>query len=195
MYSETLEKDLLQYAKRRSETNFNRIYAPLVNVYMWLVSKQYSTISPTDFEDVKQLVLLRVIKDIHYFKPNKGNTCFSFVRMIMSQELHKRKKVIDKQNSKTIQYNSNYDTREDYTFTTSPNAFITEYQSKLDAYIPQAPKQHRKVLRALIRMLPQWHTLNGIGYMQRIKMIAKKSKATKYIVIQTLHDLKLKGLK
>lgn len=192
MVSPTLEQDLLRYSKRRSGKNFDKVYVPLTHIFDWLVSKQYSTVSSADYHDIKQLVFLRVVRDIKYYKPDKGNTCLSFVRMIMTQELHKQKRLVDTNKFKTTQYDTNKDSRHDET--TEERNMVSDYQLVLESYLVDAPLLQRKVLKTLIQLLPQWEKITTMPYQQRIAFIAKKSRSSKYLVVQTFADIKRKRI-
>lgn len=97
MKSPTLEHDLQRYAKRRSKNLFHeKLYDPLNTLIDWVISKEYNCLNLIAKQDIKQLIMVRIIKDIKYYKPDRGAKAFSFVRMLISQELHKNKRKLER---------------------------------------------------------------------------------------------------
>lgn len=192
MISETLEQDLQTYAKHRRQSVFNKIYLPLTNVLRWLCHKQYSNITNEDFNDVKQMVMLKVIKDIKYYKPTKGTTALSFVRMLMSQELMKQKRKIESGNNHNTTY---LDEIEIDLETISPLKDLTDdYQMLLEQYQHTAPDNQKKIVGYLIQEVSAKNTL-GMTSKERKEYISKVTGMRINLVSETLRDIRKQKLR
>lgn len=193
MISETLEKDLRAYAKRRNKKLFEeKIYAPLVHLVNWIVSKEYNHCTITDKQDVTQMVLIRITKDMKHYKEDKGTTAVSFVRMLISQELHKNKRRFERRNVE-VEYNTEADDRA--TDADTYRVTIEEMIGVLAKYRDEVTGDSVRVVDALIAILKgdymEWIKAKSIT---RVAMIKERSKTTNQCIIDTLADIRDAGL-
>lgn len=186
MYNDLFEKDIIQYSKTKDSTIFNdKLYQPLSQLFKWLCARQYKSISNSDFEDIQQQTMIRIINDIKYYKPNKGTTAISFVRMLMNQEIILRKKAIDKLNHITIEYKPN----QDFRVTVNTNNTICSYIKHLQTYKLSCPKQYKKIVNVIIKALSN-KSICSLSYVDKVKYIKDKSNKSIYLVRKVLTDIR-----
>ena len=187
MISETLEQDLQRYAKRRDKKLFNeKLYAPVVHIIQWVLSKEYNNCSLSDKEDLTQLALIRITKDMHYYRDNKGRTAVSFMRLLVRQEIHKQKHRIERREVEE-EYKADSDCRaEDHN---NYSITVTEMVEVLSKYRNTVGLEldNVKVIDALVTVLRvdylAWVKAKSIT---KIAMIKKHSKTTNQSIIDTL---------
>lgn len=185
MFNETFEEDLKQYAQTQCHELFsNRLYEPLSQLFKWICSKQASNLSFADFEDIQQQVIIYVMKKIKYFKIDKGVTAVSFVRMLMAQELHYRKKQLTK--NLCAEYKEDEDTR--IFFEPKTDALET-YKERLEKYRLTIPVRNRKVITVLIASITD-NNVNRLNYADKISYFARKANVSKYVVLKIIRDIK-----
>lgn len=135
MINDNLEQDLVTYSKTKNKNLFTtKLYDPISFMLTWIISRQYRTCNESDLDDLRQCCMLRVIKDMHYYKTGKGKSATSFLRMLLQQELHKQKKKYDNHYTESIEYNPDIDNRTYDPITTnesitSPTEVFTNYLS------------------------------------------------------------------
>lgn len=190
MISDTLEKDLQSYAKIKRQDTFNRLYAPLVQLFKWLCSKQYSNINQSDYKDIEQLALLRITKDMRHFKPEKGMSATSFARMLLSQELMKHKKIIDNTTKLSVEYDSDRDNRETPEVIAGDNKTLNDYKQKLiEHYSGSAQVEHRPVIKVIVETLDN-KALIDMKHIDRLQFYATKCECSTYKVNEVIKTIK-----
>jgi hypothetical protein len=185
MYNNTFKENLTLYAKNQNEEMFTKLYEPLCHMFKWLCSRQGKYISASDFEDVQQLVMIRIIKEIKYYKPGKGMSVISFVRMIMSQELMARKLEIDIRHNSSVEHDCDKDTR---TVEDGPDR-VAIYKELLEDYKATIPFRYRKIINVLIKALNN-KKICSLSYVDKIAYISKRAKVSSKIVIRIIKGIK-----
>jgi DNA-directed RNA polymerase specialized sigma24 family protein len=184
MYNDTLEDDLKSYAKSRQPQLFNtRLYLPLVQLFKWICSQQRIVFTPSDLQDVQQLALLRVFKDIPKYDPTKGMSAFSFVRMIMTQEIILRKKRLHKWECRLEEYNGNEDARQ------YESQRITNHQRLLSDFQIHLGNKEKRICRVIRESLNAPEVIAMTKH-QRIAYYASKAGTTHSLVKKTLNEIK-----
>lgn len=198
MISPTFEQDLVNYSKTQDPALFDtKLYQPLDNLFKWLWERHAEYWNDSDFEDTRQLAMLRVVKYMKHYKEGKGRNAISYARMIMKQALCRNKQDLFRNNKDLVSYDSKDWQLDQDTKKTAPDNFLApeqaitvqDYIQKLLQYRTTAPANHRKVITAIIAVLqsPKARKLNA---KDRRNYIIKKSKATEYLVLQTIKAIK-----
>jgi DNA-directed RNA polymerase specialized sigma subunit len=192
MHSPTLEEDLQRYAKCRKQTTYNKIHIPLIYLIKWIVAKVvFTPISSYDYQDIEQLCLLRVIRDIKYWRPEKGKTALSFVRMIITQEIRLRCHKLKKIENKTELYNGNKDNRtNDSTLSDNQPIDLSDYQQRLISYSTVvSDKQFACIVRVISKSLDN-QSVQAMRYKDRLNYYASKSNRTVNQVIRCIKEIR-----
>ncbi len=191
--SPTLEKDLATFAicKRNKKQLFEKkLYRPIKYIFCWLIKKQYSACRPDNLDDIRQSVMLRVYTDFRYYRPNKGRTAISFLRLIISQEIYKQMQVLEKYYSRNVDYQKEDDNRIDLTRVEHSISDITEQLSELKQSESLTPSD-RINIDSLIQLL-HGQPLEYVTALsnQRVRMIQQHSNQSLKSIRKTLSGVK-----
>ena len=213
--NDTFEAYLTEYANTLDSTLFNdHLHLPLSVLYNWLQKKLYSYCNPSNIEDLKQLVMIRVMNDMKYYKTGKGMTAHSFAHFIMKQEIFKNKRKWDKQeefervNEDTLYKNviDEDDSEPAYNLTYNENPYNIRLGEMVEALklfysSNDLTKEQRRVIKNIIKTLSkpklftEWLSLrekyikdNGKQYITplQVEWLATKSKVPKVRVKETI---------
>lgn len=202
--SPTLEKDLIRYAKSKNRSgvkNNNKLfqdllYKPILNITNWVLFRHYNECSLADKKDIQQAVMIRVMKDLKYFKGSKGRTAFSFLRMIIIQEVVRNKKLIQSRESRLVEYDDANDDRttEDNTYSVTVNEMIQRLERFIQSNGLTEPQ--RKVVGSLMVMLGEDYYMAWLKatYKERITMLKDISKVSNEMIRETLNMVKTANL-
>jgi len=186
MHSPTLENDLISYAKQRKQSVFNRIYQPLIQIIKWQLSTKYGNQTCKHFDDIQQLCLLRIFKELHYYKPNKGMTAISFARMLINQEINKQALINMKRDSVLDEYDIDSDTRQ---YDTTYDDMVKDIKDRLIQYSSIIPVEYKTLMDTLIDCV-QTIDIGELTYKQKVNYLSQRSGESKCLVIKFLAHIR-----
>jgi hypothetical protein len=190
MHSDTLESDLRSYARRRTDSVFQRIHQPLVQLIKWICRNKYQSITYANYGDVEQQAILRIMRDMRYYNPKRGMTATSFARMLLTQEIVKQRNAYEDNVKCEVLYDGNKDNR---TYEFDHESIVHDYRRKLIEYLATAPTAHRIVIRSIINNLSN-PDLVDMRQPDRLRYYAKQCHCSVWIVGETIRRIRKAGL-
>jgi len=175
-----IEDKLREYAKETTNnTLFNQLQPAIVNVFNWLISKQYPAVTYHNKQDILQSTYVRIVKYMGYYKPDKGQTAFSWLRNMISQEISLRRNNI--LNLNEYRYDSHLDLRK--TDECKTLVRVNEMVRLLNVYTKtnrgNITKEDRKNINAIKKLLTKesirFCSLNKNDMVNRIQTVSKQS--------------------
>lgn len=187
MRSSTLEQDLQSYAKQRKQSVYDRLYHPLCSLIRWQCTQHHfrNTLYQL-YDDIQQLCLLRIHKELKYYRKDKGMSAITFVRMMIRQELNKQMIRHGKKNNGFEEYIADKDGRE---YRTTYNDTVAECQDILKDHRATLPREQRSIVTALMVLL-QRTDISDMTTKEKIARIAKRCHKSRNSVIKCLNSLK-----
>lgn len=161
-------------------------------MFKWVMANQYRTCPESDYEDLLQLVLIRVTKDMKYFRPNRGMSAVSFLRCLIQQEIHKQKRRIEKKAQHLT-----YDNTITITETIEPR-FNPDYQGAIEhvqAFVSGSslPSTQQTIIRHVLSMLYQPDKWINSSKDAKVQYIHRKCHAPKERILHVMRLLAASG--